>query len=224
MAQGCSQKFGCDYNETFSPVIRFQSVQIVISLAVQNGLKLHQMDVTTAFLNGELEEVYMKQPEGFIAKGQNLALDSYLKKVGFIQAMSDPCLYIASEGELFIIGIYVDDILLAGKSDRRLAEAKKALTKKFKAEYIGDLHYFVGVKIIQNQSTGEVWTGQPVYAETFLQKFGMGDAKPAHTPVHGDWYKLTKATEDYDRVNQKLYQSAVGNLLYLLIGTRPDIA
>ena len=63
VAQGFTQKFGIDYDKTFCPVVRFESVQIVITLAVQNGLKLHQMDVATAFLNGELkEEVYMKQP------------------------------------------------------------------------------------------------------------------------------------------------------------------
>ena len=190
---------------------------MMITLAVQNGLKLYQMDVTTAFLNGELEEeVYMKQPEGFVAKGQerlvcklkrsiyglrqsprcwNSALDSYLKKMGFIQAMSDPCLYTASEGEPFIIGVYLDDILLAVKSDRRMAEVKKALAMQFEVKDIGELHYFLGVKIIQNQSTGEVWIGQQAYAETLLQKLGMEDAKPVHTPVETGT-KLTKATED----------------------------
>ena len=71
VAQGCSQRFGLDYDKTFCPVVRFESVRTMIALAVQNGLKLHQMDVTTAFLNGELEEeVYMRQPEGFITEGQ----------------------------------------------------------------------------------------------------------------------------------------------------------
>ena len=71
VARGFSQKHGLDYDETFSPVIRFESLRTVIALAVQNGLKLHQMDVTTAFLNGELEEeVFMHQPEGFVTKGQ----------------------------------------------------------------------------------------------------------------------------------------------------------
>ena len=69
MAQGFSQKFGVDYDETFCPVVRPESVRTVI--AAENDLKLHQMDVTTAFLNGELkEEVYLKQPEGFIEEGQ----------------------------------------------------------------------------------------------------------------------------------------------------------
>ena len=67
VAQGYSQLPGIDYEETFSPVVRFESVRTVIALAVQDNLKLHQMDVTTAFLNGELkEQVYMKQPEGYV--------------------------------------------------------------------------------------------------------------------------------------------------------------
>ena len=128
--------------------------------------------------------------------------------MGFIQATSDPCLYIASEGEPFIIGVYVDDILLAGKSDRRMEEVKKALAMQFEVKDIGELRYFLGVKIIQNQRTGEVWIGQPVYGETVLQRFGMKDAKPVHTPLDTST-KLTKATEDYGGVNQKLYQSAL---------------
>ena len=71
VAQGFSQKYGLDYDETFSPVVRFEFLRTIIALAVNNGMKLHQMDVTTAFLNGELEEeVYMKQPEGFIVKSK----------------------------------------------------------------------------------------------------------------------------------------------------------
>lgn len=107
VAQGFTQKFGVDYDETICPVVRFELFQTVIALAVQNGLKLHQMDVATAFLNGELkEEVYMKQPESFVTKGQehlvcrlkrsiyglkqssrcwNSVLDKRLKKMGFVQ-------------------------------------------------------------------------------------------------------------------------------------------
>ena len=71
LAQGFTQKFGINYGETFCPVVRFGSLRTIIALAVQNGLKLHQMDVATTFLNGELkEEVYIKQLEGFDTKGQ----------------------------------------------------------------------------------------------------------------------------------------------------------
>ena len=71
VARGFNQKYGFDYDETFSPVIRFESIRSVMALGVQYKLHLHQMDVSTAFLNGELsEEVYMRQPEGFVKKGE----------------------------------------------------------------------------------------------------------------------------------------------------------
>ena len=173
VAQGFAQKQGLDYDETFSPVVRFESLRTVIALAVQNGMKMHQMDVTTAFLNGELqEEVYMKQPEGFVAEGQedlvcklkrsiyglkqsprcwNAALDHKLKQMGFVQAKGDPCLYMASEGEMFIIAVYVDDIVLAGKGDQRIAEVKQALAHQFQVKDMGELHYFLGVKVVRDK-------------------------------------------------------------------------
>ena len=71
VAQGYSQKQGQNYEETFSPVVRFESICTVVALAAQKGLQIHQMDVETAFLYGELaEEIYMKQPEGFVEKNK----------------------------------------------------------------------------------------------------------------------------------------------------------
>ena len=71
VAQGCTQKFGLDYEETFSLVIRFESIRFLLAVGAQYKLQLHQMDVSTAFLHGELtEEVYMRQPEGFIESGK----------------------------------------------------------------------------------------------------------------------------------------------------------
>ena len=71
VAQGCTQKFGLDYEETFSPVVRFESIRFLLAMGAQHKLQLHQMDVSTAFLHGELtKEVYMQQPEGFIESGK----------------------------------------------------------------------------------------------------------------------------------------------------------
>ena len=188
VAQGYSQRYGQDYDETFSPVVRFESLRTVIALAVQNGLKLCQMDVTTAFLNGELkEEVYMKQPEGYAIKGKenlvcklkksiyglkqsprcwNSALDCHLKKMGFKQAAGDPCIYMASEGEMFLIAVYVDDILLAGRSDERLTTVKQALSRKFQVKDMGKLHHFLGINVMCGPATISVSCGKspiPVY-------------------------------------------------------------
>ena len=83
-----------------------------------------------------------------------------------------------------------------------MVEVKKALIMQFKVKDIGELHYFLGVKIIQNRGTGEVWIGQSSYAENLLQKFGMQDAQPVHTPVETGT-KLMKGTEDYNGVDRK---------------------
>ena len=112
VAQGYSQEKGLNYDETFSPVVRSESIRSVIALASKNDLKMHQLDVTTAFLNGELEEdVYVKQPKGFVVEGQehlvcklkrslyglkqspkcwNLTLHTQLMEMGFKQTSSDP--------------------------------------------------------------------------------------------------------------------------------------
>ena len=203
------------------------------------------MDVKTAFLNGELNNlIYMKQPEAFVKKGQeglvcklkrsiyglkqsprcwNSALDVHLRSIGFVQTKSDPCIYVAEEGEPFIIAIYVDDILLAGQTDVRIAEVKDALTNRFDIKDLGQVNSFLGVKIIQNLEKGTIWAGQPSYTESILKHFNMRDAKAAKTPVNSS-LKLIKALDDSECIDQELYQSAVGKLLYLSTRSRPDIA
>ena len=205
VAQGFSQKFGLDYDETFCPVVRFESVRTVIALSVQHSLRIHQMDVTAAFLNGDLqEEVFMSQPEGFVAKGQehlvcrlnrslyglkqsprcwNEVLHNSLQKMGFQQSSSDACIYTAKEGEMFIIAVYVDDIMLAGRSAERMTEIKNMLSRRFNVKDMGPLHYFLGVKVEQNEKNGSIWVGQPAYCTSLLQKFGMEHCKPVKNPV-----------------------------------------
>ena len=79
--------------------------------------------------------------------------------MGFAQTTSDHCIYIAKGGEPFIIGIYVDDILLAGKNDKRISEVKLALAERFDVKDLGELNYFLGVKIVQNHRAGTIWIG-----------------------------------------------------------------
>jgi len=119
-------------------VVRFESVKCLLALGARYKLHLYQMDVPAAFLHGELsEEVYMRQPQGFVKNGQenlvwhlkcnihglkqsprcwNTAPDKQLKELGFKQTASDPCLYVCadSEGELLVVTIYVDNIIVGG--------------------------------------------------------------------------------------------------------------
>ncbi len=245
VAQGYSQKEGLDYDQTFSPVVRPESVRSVVALSNQLGLKVHQMDITTAFLNGGLqEEVYMKQPKGFVTKGKehlvcrlkkslyglkqsprcwNQTLDRHLKHLGFKQSTSDPCIYTsASESDGFLIlAVYVDDILLAGKSEKQIAQIKADLGKIFRLKDLGELKYFLGVNV--QQRVQGTWIGQPAFTQAIIRKFGMEQCKPARTPI-STGLKLHKAAEKTELFDAAVYQSAVGCLLYLSGWTRPDIA
>ena len=244
VAQGFSQKEGIDYDETFSPVVRFESIRTVLALAAQFGLSLHQMDVKTAFLNGELkEEIYMKQPPGYAQKGKealvcllhkslyglkqsarcwNEELDTQLKKMKFRQSSYDPCIYVRSEeNEVFIIAVYVDDMIFGGEKEITIENMKNAVARKFDVEDMGKLHHFLGVKIIQNPKY--IWIGQPAYIQALLRRFSMENSKAVDTPFDAGT-KLVKAIESDNLCDKTIYQSAVGSLLFLSNRTRPDIS
>ncbi len=240
VAQGYSQQQGLDYDETFSPVVRPESVRLMIALASAKNMILHQMDVETAFLNGCLEEdIYMRQPEGFEKAGSenlvcrlkksiyglkqsprcwNVTLDSYLQEIGFKQSKYDPCIY-TSEG--VILAVYVDDIILASESDEQMKNVKKLISSKFTVKDMGRLAYFLGVSVDQ-ESKSHVWVGQPAYTQKVLERFNMDASNSVATPADNST-KLIKNDGSMECVDQKLYQSAVGSLLYLSMWSRPDI-
>ena len=171
----------------------------------------------------------MKQPEGFVADGQehlvcrlrksiyglkqssrcwSQALDAQLKLVGFKQSTSDPCIYTSrteSDG-LFILAMYVDDILLAGKSQQKIAQVKPDLRKRFWLKDMGELHHFIGINV--QQCSNEIWIGQPSYTQTSIKKFGMEHCKPANIPVTPGT-KLLKATKQSEIVDATVYQSTL---------------
>ena len=133
-ARGFSQEAGIDYDETFAPVAKFQSIRLILALASMHNLELHQMDVKTAFLYGLLDEqVFMEQPEGF-GQGINMVwqldkslyelkqaprawykeLDTSLKSLGFKGTISDHSIYVRDNSEgLIIVGVYVHDLTIA---------------------------------------------------------------------------------------------------------------
>ena len=142
--------------------------------------------------------------------------------MGFVQSENDPCIYYSNiGGENFYIGVYVDDIILAGKSERKLNEVKADLSRKFDIKDLGELRYFLGMKIEQRDDS--IWIGQPAYTKNLLETFGMQDSKPVGTPA-STGLQLHKASEEDECPEQKRYQSAIGSLMYLSVCTRPDIA
>ena len=242
VARGFDQKFGSDYDETFCPVVHMESLRTLIALSTQRGLELYHVDVHTAFLNGTLrEEVYMKQPTGYerehlvcrlrksiyglkqSSRCSNTALDAQLERMGFSQSKSDPCIYVSGGEDAFYIGVYVDDMILAGKDKAKMKALKEELSSKFDIKDLGKLSNFLSMSIVQNREEGETWIGQPTYTEKLLTKMGMSDCKPVKTPVDPG-NRLVKADQDEEALEQLPYQSVVGSLMYLATCTRPDIA
>ena len=102
--------------------------------------------------------------------------------MGFIQNTSDPSIYTSLKEETFVIAVCVDDTILAGKTDKGIREAKKALAKSFKVKDMEDLHYFLGVTITQNRDNGQTWIGQSNYTTNVLESLAW--KKPSWSVHH----------------------------------------
>jgi hypothetical protein len=169
VARGFSQVEGIGYEETFAPVAQYTSIRMIISLVASMGWRLHQMDVKTTFLNGEIEEeVYIEQPKGFLVHVQKShvyklkkdlyglmqaphawyeKMDGFLMSLGFNKSVVDPNLYYHSVGdECLILVLYVDDLLLTG-SESLIAKFKYALTSEFEMKDMDMMHYFLGLEV-----------------------------------------------------------------------------
>lgn len=152
VARSFTQKPGIDYTETYSPVAKLDTLRMVLALANEKRMHIHQMDVKTAFLNGDLsEEIYMMQPEGYekdkglvcrlnrsiyglkqASRAWNEKFHNFLTSIGFVRSASDMCLYTQKKGTIkIILVLYVDDILLVSDSLDALKEIKQKCSKKF---------------------------------------------------------------------------------------------
>eukprot|EP00253_Pinus_taeda_P015569 PITA_15569 len=173
VAKGFSQVEGIDYTETFSPVAKMNSVHLVLSLAASFKWEVHQMDVKSAFLHGDAhEEIYMEQPIGFIQTDSSLVchlkkslyclkqaprawyakIDSFLLESGFSRCRSDNTVYTKKEGKSLIIRVlYVDDLILTGSDPNLINHVKSSLKKKFEMTDLGNLHYFLGLQVLQSK-------------------------------------------------------------------------
>ncbi|CAL2227384.1 unnamed protein product [Prunus armeniaca] len=216
-----------DFNETFAPVARLDTIITLIALAAQKGWKLWQLDVKSTFLNGVLEEeVYVDQPDGFVVEeaedkvyrlrkalyGLKQALrawyseiDTYLIHCGFHRSSSEATLYVRNKEGIgaLIVSIYVDDIVYIGRSTRMREEFKTEMMCKYE---MSDL--------------GSIFIHQKKYAKTLLEKFELKDCKPVCTPLVAT-DKLQR--EDGSKAaDESLHRKIVGSLLYLT-ATKPDI-
>lgn len=241
--KGCSLREGIDFDQTYSPVARLESVRILFSIAAANNLELYQMDVKSAFLNGNLEEnILMEQPIGFedntgrvcklnkalyglpqAPKAWNSRFDAFMKKFGLKSTNADPCVYSNEDCDIYVI-LWVDDGLLLGKSKIKIKKLLNEMRKEFDITS-SIANYYLGIEIIHDRKSKTISLSQTAYIKTILEKFGMVNCNAVQTPMESG-VQLIKNLENEQpgQIANVPYRQIVGSLMYLAVGTRPDLS
>ncbi|KAF7371927.1 polyprotein [Mycena venus] len=250
VADGSRQIPGIDFHETYSPTIRLETFRFLLALAARYQLKVHGIDVVAAYLNGKLEEtVYMKQPPDFddgtgcvcklklsiyglrqSGRNWNQKLDTAFKSLGFTRLIADQCVYIRREpatSSPTIVAVHVDDMTLFAHTNGELTQLKGELASQFNVTDLGPLTQILGMEITRNDSDGSIQLTQANYALRVLESVGMHNCKPVSTPLDHN-VKLTALPDGDPRIGdtafRHTYLSSLGKLMYLAVGTRPDLA
>ncbi|GJR21607.1 zinc finger, CCHC-type containing protein [Tanacetum coccineum] len=208
--QGFKQKLRIDYFDTYAPVACISTIRMLIAMASIHNLIIHQMDVKTAFLNGDLdEEVYMNQPQGFIMpdnenkvcklikslyalkqapKQWHQKFDEVVLSNGYLLIQADKCIYskFDESGKRVIICLYVDEMLIFGTDQVQVDLTKEFLSSRFS-----------------------------------MKDMGEADVILVSTPM--DTCEKLMPNNCHD-VSQLEYSRVIGCLVYAMTCTRPDIA
>ena len=242
VAKGCSQRPGFDFNETYSPVVRLETVRLVLAMVPDRDLRIQQMDVKGAYLNGVLkEDVYMKQPEGYedgtdrvchllktlyglkqLGREWNNQLNQGMQTIGFVRLISDPCAYIRGDDKDFqIVTVWVDDLLIFATSDKGMRETKAQIAQKWRITDLGEPAKIIGIEVKHTRDSISI--SQKVYINSILRKEGLDRANPVATPLDPN-VRIEPNPDQSEGEDCNSYARLLGELQYLASATRPDIA
>jgi hypothetical protein len=246
VAKGFSQVEGMDYDQVFSPVVRFETVRLILALAALEDWVAYGLDVRNAYLYGELdEELYMEQPEGFTAPGTSKeshvlrllralyglkqaglawwrALKQSMEEMGFVSLTSDAGIFIyRKNGFLVVAVIYVDDAIFCGPNKALVIAVKEAFMRRWETRDLGEVTEFLRMRITREGRS--IHIDQCAYLRVVLERCGMLNAKSAATPLPAG-YVPKPSEEPANPERRSRFQVVIGSLLYLMLGTRPDIS
>ncbi|TPX48626.1 DNA-directed DNA polymerase [Chytriomyces confervae] len=243
VAQGYTQRFGFDYAETHSPVMRSATFRWLLALTALNRWSTRMLDISSAYLYGDLEDpVYMKQPPGHddgsgrvykLKKGLYglkqagriwyIKLVTHLKSRGYVQSNADPCVFYKTLGtERVFLAIYVDDICFFGHQ-RMINAAFNDIKSAFKVRDLGPIKYTIGIQV-EHMPSG-IFIHQSKYIKEILARFSKYFTPyPISVPLPTS-FKSAPSTETSALMpDPKLYLEAIGCLNYAAINTRPDLS
>ena len=236
VAKGYKQISGIDFHETFSPVAKQSILRLLLTLAAAQDLEVQNIDIKTAFLNGDLEEeIFMEMPPGYQLDGKvwklkktlyglkqaprawHRRLSEELQKLGFSCSCADPGLFTGNDALLLV---YVDDLLICGHGRENEQRISKSLLQTFDGRDLGSTDFFLGIKIHRDQENKLVFIDQANYVTNILARFNMSDCHSVSSPMEPGvkWKETTETVKVVFR-----FQELVGCLMYLAVSTRPDI-
>ena len=251
VAQGFTQVPGVDYVDTFAPVAKFSTLRVLLALAAQLDLEIHQMDVKNAYLNGTLTEtIYMRQPPGFIDPEQpkhvcRLARGLYglrqsgrvwyqtltnaFKDLGFTVCAVDHAVFISrNESGRVVVAASTDDLLIISDSLDRVNETKRGLETHFEMTDLGEVCWLLGVEIRRDRAKRTLSLSQGAFVKTIVGRFNLEDANPVTTPmdpsVRLSKDQCPKTDEEKEDMADVPYRELIGSLMYASVATRPDVA
>ena len=242
VAKGFTQKKGFDYYETYAPVACMASIRIIAAIAANNGWKLLQIDIPSAYLNGKIDcDIYISQPPGYIDENNPLkvwlllkslyglkqagkiwngVLVAFLLENGFIQSLSDICIFICIDKNGYIIlGVYVDDLQYAGNESATIKFLAQ-VTATFEMRDLGEAKLILRVQVDQDKSG--IQLHQATYIQSIIDEYHLHDAKSVPVPISPT--DMGDLNADSSPVDSKLYHSILGKIMYAMTSTRPDIA
>jgi len=251
VAREFEQVPGVDYGETFAPVAPLTTFRIYVVIALELHATIYHLDVLTAFLNPKIdEETAIAIPDGIEwldpVLGQDLTPLSVLQlnkalyglkrasrlwyndiaavlcSLGFTASGADPNLYLSSVRTLMIL-LYVDDILICAHNNNQLqlTEVIEALQSHYKITNLGAVKQYLGIAV--NQAKDSIQLGQSDFVANLLTRFGLQNCN-GHTTSLEPGSRSYLDTTYLSESEQKTYQSLVEGIMYLMLGTRPDLA
>ena len=251
VGKGYTQQLGVDYNEMWAAVTHLESVRMTAAIAAKHDLKLWRIDFVGAYLNSlTKEDIFMKQPEGFIEPGYEdhvcklvhtiygtmqgahdwyETLTETYKKLGYTTSRADPCVRYKREGDGYTItDTYTDDVFGASRTDRKIEERKEEIGKEWEIKDVGESEYFLGMRVQQDLKEGTIRLTQRPYWEHVITRFDLAHVQPRNIPLPVgivlDNDMCPQTDSEKREMHDKPYRPILGSIMWGQLATRPDLS
>ena len=241
VVRGFTQEEGIDYDETFASVVKPMSYKALFAIGAAPDLEIEQMDVRTAFLYGDIDyEIFVEQPYGMTDGTTKVCklrkalyglkqapriwyqtLTNFLRGLGFEPINADLGIFVRSS---MYIAVYVDDLLIVGPSIAEIKRIKRQLRNRFQMSDLGPCTYYLGMLIQRDRQNRILRLSQEAYIDKVISQFGMENCKPVSTPMETSPSVDNQASYVCPPSDRIEYQRVVGSSMYIMLGTRGDIA